>query len=173
MTLRVVGAGVGRTGTKSLSIAVAKLFDSPCYHMTEVFAHPEHIAPWHAAARGAMPDWNELFSGYAAAVDWPASAFWCELSVAFPDALVVLSLRDADTWWESADQTILPAVRAQPQDGPPFMQARISSRYSWSQTRGQPVSHRARAAHFLTWNRFYPLNLRPFIIHIVSGVITP
>lgn len=116
MTLRVVGAGLGRTGTLSLKGALERLLGGPCYHMTEVFVHPEHVAAWHAAARGRMPDWKALFTGYHAAVDWPASAFWPELMEAFPDAVVVLSVRDADAWWRSANGTIFPSVdRA---DGP-------------------------------------------------------
>jgi hypothetical protein len=80
--------------------------------MAEVFAHPEHVAAWHAAARGRMPDWRELFAGYAAAVDWPVASFWPELADAFPDALVLLSLRDPEAWWRSAQRTIFPASQS-------------------------------------------------------------
>jgi len=109
--LRVIGAGVGRTGTTSLKAALERLLGAPCYHMLEVFQHRDHVPHWHAAARGRMPEWRELLAGYAAAVDWPASAFWPELCEAFPDALVVLSLRDPQAWWESADETIFPTIR--------------------------------------------------------------
>lgn len=113
MTLRVVGAGLGRTGTNSLKVALERLLGAPCYHMMEVFQHPEHIRLWHAAARGEMPDWGQLFSDFGAAVDWPAAAFWPELSAAFPDALVLLSLREPESWWQSASETIFPSVRQQ------------------------------------------------------------
>jgi hypothetical protein len=113
VTLRVVGAGLGRTGTNSLKVALERLLGAPCYHMIEVFTHREHIPDWHAAARGQMPDWHELFAGFAAAVDWPAAAFWPELSAAFPDALVLLSVREPQSWWQSASETIFPAVREQ------------------------------------------------------------
>lgn len=113
MSLRVVGAGLGRTGTNSLKVALQQLLGGPCYHMIEVFAHPEHIPVWHAAARGEMPDWYSLFSGYAAAVDWPAAAFWPELSAAFPDAIVLLSVRDPQSWWQSASETIFPSIGQQ------------------------------------------------------------
>lgn len=106
MSLRVVGAGLGRTGTLSLKVALEKLLGAPCYHMAEVFQHPEHIESWRAAARGRMPHWQSLLGGYAAAVDWPAASFWPELSQAFPDAVVLLSVRDAQSWWESASRTI-------------------------------------------------------------------
>ncbi len=113
MALRVIGAGFGRTGTASLKIALEKLLGAPCYHMIEVFQHPEHVALWHQAGLGHMPDWNRLFDGFASAVDFPASAFWPEIMKAYPDALVLLSLRDPEEWWESAKETILA-----PHEGP-------------------------------------------------------
>jgi len=124
MALRVIGAGVGRTGTLSLKEALERLLDEPCYHMMEVFGHPEHIPVWHAAARDQPVDWHRLLAGYAASVDWPGASFWPELVHVFPDALVVLSVRDPAAWWESADQTIFPAVRhGLPGGGPPFAEA--------------------------------------------------
>ena len=111
MTLRVVGAGLGRTGTASLKRALEELLDAPCYHMAEVFQHPEHVPHWHAAARGEMPDWQALLRDYRAAVDWPAAAFWRELSAANPDAVVLLSVRDPEAWWRSASETIFPTSR--------------------------------------------------------------
>jgi len=55
MSLRVVGAGLGRTGTVSLKLALEKILGAPCYHMMEVFTRPEHVPMWHAAALGTMP----------------------------------------------------------------------------------------------------------------------
>jgi hypothetical protein len=107
MTLRIVGAGFGRTGTASLKVALERLLGAPCYHMLEVFTHPDHVAVWHDAALGKPVDWQRLFTSYAAAVDWPASAYWPELMEAYPDALVLLSVRDPNSWWESASETIL------------------------------------------------------------------
>jgi len=95
-----------------LKTALEHLLDGPCYHMLEVFAHPEHVAVWHAAARGEDVDWPSLFEGYKAAVDWPASAFWRPLSEQWPEAPVVLSTRDSEGWWRSADNTIFTAFRA-------------------------------------------------------------
>jgi hypothetical protein len=118
--LRVIGAGLGRTGTNSLQIALAQLLGAPCYHMTEVFGRPDDIPKWHAAAEGTMPDWFALFSGYAAAVDWPTAAFWRELSGAYPEALILLSTRDADSWWKSASETIFQVAQREPPDDPVF-----------------------------------------------------
>ena len=114
MSLRVIGAGLGRTGTLSLKLALERLLGGPCYHMMEVFAHPAHVALWQAAARGRAVDWRALFSGYRAAVDWPAASFWPELTRVFPDALVLLSVRDAESWWRSAHDTIFPVSRLAP-----------------------------------------------------------
>ena len=106
MTLQVVGAGLGRTGTHSLKIALEQLLGTPCYHMIETFGRPDDIPVWHRAINGDMPDWTEFLSGYAAAVDWPACAFWRELWAANPDAVVLLSSRDTEDWWTSANHTI-------------------------------------------------------------------
>ena len=112
MPLKVVGAGLGRTGTHSLKLALERLVGEPCYHMIEVFGHPEHVAMWHEAVRGNMPDWDELFAGYGAAVDWPAATFWREQSEAYPDAVILLSTRDSASWWRSCDNTIFEVFRA-------------------------------------------------------------
>jgi Sulfotransferase domain len=60
--VRIIGAGFGRTGTMSLKVALERLGFGPCYHMTEVFAHPEHAGFWISARRGEPADW-EGFSG--------------------------------------------------------------------------------------------------------------
>lgn len=107
MTLQVIGAGLGRTGTMSLKVALEQLLGAPCYHMTEVFAHPEHTAVWQAAGQGRAVDWDALFDGFVATVDWPSCSFWSELSQHAPDALVVLTTRSsAEAWWTSANDTI-------------------------------------------------------------------
>jgi len=110
MEMRVVGAGMGRTGTMSLKLALERLLGAPCYHMVEVFQHPEHVAAWRGAAEGQMPDWTQVLSGYAAAVDWPAAAFWPEISQAFPNAIILHSTRDSESWWKSASSTIFNSV---------------------------------------------------------------
>jgi Sulfotransferase domain len=110
--LRVVGAGLPRTATRSLKQALELLLGGRCYHMHEVFVHPEDVPAWRAAIRGDEPDWRTFPPDCVAAVDWPASAFWRELADASPDAVIVLSTRSsAAEWWESADATILPVLR--------------------------------------------------------------
>lgn len=119
MGLQVVGAGLGRTGTLSLKTALEQLLGGPCYHMLETFGRPADIPVWQSAIDGDMPDWNAFLADYRAAVDWPACAFWREIAAANPDAVVLLSTRDADGWWKSASNTIFNAVlRATPRDDP-------------------------------------------------------
>lgn len=115
--LRVVGAGLGRTGTHSLKLALEQLLGAPCYHMLEVFAHPEHVPLWQQAVDTGDAPWDELFRGYAAAVDWPVGSFYRELADAYPDAVVLLSTRDTDGWWKSAHATIFnfPDMEATPE----------------------------------------------------------
>lgn len=107
MTLKVVGAGVGRTGTLSLKTGLEQLLGAPCYHMIEVFGHPEHVGLWRAAAEGEAVDWTAMLDGYGATSDFPACLFWREILEACPGAVVVLSTRSSpDKWWESAISTI-------------------------------------------------------------------
>ena len=75
MALKVVGVGLGRTGTNSLKVALEQLLGGPCYHMFELIAHPEQVPMWERAVRGEDVDWERLFDGYAATVDWPGCAF--------------------------------------------------------------------------------------------------
>lgn len=113
-TLRVVGAGLPRTGTHSLQIALEELLGGRCYHMREIPGHPFDLGDgWERALAGDTTDLDKLFDGYVASADWPASMFWRELSETNPDALILLSVRDsAETWWQSIDATILPIARA-------------------------------------------------------------
>ncbi|PRZ08747.1 hypothetical protein BCE75_101131 [Isoptericola sp. CG 20/1183] len=109
MTLRLIGAGLPRTGTSSLREALAFLLDAPVYHMSEVFAHPEHAATWVRAIDGDMPDWDDLLAGYAAGVDAPFSNCWRDLAAANPDVPVLLSHRgDPEVWYRSMASTVLP-----------------------------------------------------------------
>jgi sulfotransferase family protein len=106
--MRVVGAGLGRTGTNSLKLALERLLGAPCYHMAEVFEHIDHVPTWHAAIRGEQVDWDAVLGEYAAIVDWPGGGVWRQLAAAYPDAVVLLSSRrDAATWLKSVRATIM------------------------------------------------------------------
>lgn len=110
--MQVIGAGLGRTGTTSLKVALELLLEAPCYHMVEAFEHPDHVAVWQAAARGEPADLASILDGYEATVDWPGGAFWPELRAIWPDAIVLLSVREsALAWWTSANATIFEGQR--------------------------------------------------------------
>jgi len=111
MALSIIGAGFGRTGTESMKLALEMLGLGPCHHMTEVLPDPDQVALWRAAARGELPDWERAFAGYRSALDWPAAYFWRELSAHYPDAKVLLTVRNAESWYASMEQTILKVIR--------------------------------------------------------------
>jgi hypothetical protein len=106
MTIKVIGAGFGRTGTSSLKDALEALGFDKCYHMREVIAQPQHAKIWRAAAAGKPVDWDALLQGYQATVDWPGCTFYRELMQRYPDAKVLLSIRDPERWYASAMNTI-------------------------------------------------------------------
>jgi hypothetical protein len=110
MTLQVIGAGLGRTGTTSLKQALEQLLGGPCYHMLEVRERAPDPEAWGDAYAGRPPAWNRFFDGYRATVDWPAAPFWSEISDAYPDAVILLSVRDVDDWWRSVSNTIFVAL---------------------------------------------------------------
>lgn len=106
MPLKVVGAGFGRTGTKSLKNALEMLGFGPCHHMFEVRENPDQLPFWAAAVRGEAMDWDTVFANYNSSVDWPSAAYWRELSDQFADAKVLLSVRPVEAWVKSIHATI-------------------------------------------------------------------
>lgn len=106
MTLKVIGAGYGRTGTLSLKTALEELGFGPCYHMEDVMKRPSRTRTWHNIVRGAAPDWQAVFAGFQATVDWPACNYYQELMAAYPEAKVILSVREPERWYDSAYNTI-------------------------------------------------------------------
>lgn len=106
MALKIIGAGLGRTGTASMKIALEKLGFGPCYHMSEVLARPEHVQLWTEAGNG-NPDFRRIFAEFQACVDFPACIYWRELMREFADAKVILSVRDPERWYRSTQETIL------------------------------------------------------------------
>jgi hypothetical protein len=120
MTLKVIGAGFGRTGTLSLKLALEQLGFGPCYHMVEVFKNPAAAQWWIDAADG-RPDWAKIFAGYNSTVDWPSCTYYAELADAYPDARVILTERDPEAWFTSTQNTIFPNA-APPDTDKPFDQ---------------------------------------------------
>src|SRR5262249_39753399 len=106
MSLKVIGAGWGRTGTESLKKALEILGFGKCYHAFELMKHTDHVVYWEQLARGEKPDYEKLFNGYQSSVDFPACMYYREFMQQYPDAKVLLSVRDADQWYHSAINTI-------------------------------------------------------------------
>jgi hypothetical protein len=129
MALKIVGSGLGRTGTKSMQTALNMLGFGPCHHMIEVFQHPETMALWVEASKG-KDVWDEIFKGYQSAVDYPTAAYWRQLADKYPDAKVLHTTRDADQWYDSASSTIFASL-PQMMDGDDTC-AGTSSGASWA-----------------------------------------
>lgn len=106
MTLSVIGAGFGRTGTLSTKLALEILGLGPCHHMEEVFRNPAQLPNWRAAMEGETVDWNEALAGFASALDWPSTHFWRELAAYYPQAKIILSVRPVEVWYKSFSATI-------------------------------------------------------------------
>lgn len=112
--MKVVGVGFGRTGTASLSEALEHLGFGPCYHMFGVIEEPARMQDWIAAAEGRDVDWDAVFDGYESTVDWPGAAFWREITAHYPQAKVILTVRDAERWYDSAARTIFKQALVEP-----------------------------------------------------------
>jgi hypothetical protein len=106
MALKVIGAGLGRTATFSLKFALEHLGFGPCYHMSEVFAGARRNVPLWLDAIDGRPDWDAVFDGFASTTDYPACNYWRELAEHYPDAKVILTVRDPDSWFDSVSETI-------------------------------------------------------------------
>jgi hypothetical protein len=114
MALKVIGAGFGRTGTASLQRALEILGFGPCYHMFEVRNQPWRARAWRLAVRGKSSDWASIFEGFESTVDWPGCRFFAELADEYPQALVILTVREARSWHHSCLRTIHALARALP-----------------------------------------------------------
>jgi len=110
--LEVIGAGFGRTGTRALKLALEQLGFGPCYHMTDMVENPHHGRLWRAADAGHRVDWTELFVRYRAVVDWHACHYYRELMQEFPEAKVILTIRDPDQWYDSMANTLYSLKKA-------------------------------------------------------------
>jgi hypothetical protein len=108
--LAVIGAGYGRTGTASMQQALNLLGFGPCYHMREVFKDPTGVQKWDQVGlnNDKNVDWDTIFHGYQSTVDFPAASYYKELHETYPDAKVILNVRDPEKWWDSYKETICP-----------------------------------------------------------------
>ena len=106
MSVKVIGAGMGRTGTLSMKHALEALGYSKCHHMMEVIQNPPQLAYWKEMEKSRTTDFDAMLNGYEAAVDFPGSLYYKELMQKYPDAKVVLTIRPAEKWYKSVSDTI-------------------------------------------------------------------
>lgn len=107
MSLEVIGAGMGRTGTMSLKLALERIGFAPCYHGSDLVSKPQDWPLWQAAIDGRLRDFDQIFREYRSATDAPGWYFFRQLSHRYPDAKVILTIRDANGWFESTQATVL------------------------------------------------------------------
>ncbi len=106
MAIKIIGAGLGRTGTLSLKLALEKLDLGPCYHMVELFQQPTSVELWKSARLTEKTKWDELFNDYNSVVDFPGCLYWLELYKRYHGSKVILTVRDFDSWYSSVVSTI-------------------------------------------------------------------
>lgn len=134
--MKVIGAGLPRTATTTQKLALEMLGLGPCYHMRDLMENLEEHLPLWEQARDGRADWERIFDGYRSEVDWPGSFFWRELMDVYPDAKILLSVRDAESWERSMRDTI------------------------WSIYFGDSVMHHMARARYQVdpqWRRWYDL----------------
>ena len=103
--MRLIGAGLPRTATLTQKVALEMLGAGPCYHMVNILGDLDLVPPWTGALAGGC-DWDRIFEGFEATVDWPGAFFYQELVAAYPDAKVLLSVREGQAWARSMRETI-------------------------------------------------------------------
>jgi hypothetical protein len=107
MSIELIGAGLPRTGTLTQKLAFEQLGLAPCYHWVNVLAGlPTQVPLWNRALDGEAP-WDEVFAGQRSSTDWPGGYFYRELMDAYPDAKVLLSVREGESWERSFRETIV------------------------------------------------------------------
>ena len=143
MALAVIGAGFGRTGTLSLKVALEKVGHGRGYHMSEVFQNPDHVPLWTNALDGGRLDGDTLFDGYGSSTSWPGCAFLAELRARYPDAKVVLGLRDPASWYESISETVYRVIRRRADS--PQAWRELYERLVWQNTFGGRFEDREHA----------------------------
>jgi Sulfotransferase domain len=134
--MRVIGAGLPRTATTTQMVVLEQLGFGPCYHMRDLLADlPTGLPLWESALAGA-PDWERIFGPAQSTVDWPSARYYRELMDVYPDAKILLSVRDGESWVRSMRETV------------------------WGMFHGDSVIHyvsRARAVLDPLWRRYIDL----------------
>lgn len=112
MSIKIIGAGFPRTGTTTLKGSLEALGFKHVYHMKELLVNPDMLHYWETLAETGDTDWESLYKGYDATVDFPGYPWYKEHMKKYPDAKVILTVRDFEAWHKSVDSTVF---RAGPQ----------------------------------------------------------
>ncbi len=112
MSIKVIGAGLPRTGTNTLKQSLEQLGLKHVYHMKELLVNPEKLHYWKTLDETGDTDWDGLYKGYDGTVDFPGYPWYKEHMKRYPDAKVILTVRDFEGWYKSVDSTVF---RAGPQ----------------------------------------------------------
>ncbi len=106
MSIKIIGAGLPRTGTNTLRESLEMLGFTKTYHMKQLLTHPENLHYWTTLKATGTTNWQELYNGYQATVDFPCYPWYKEHMKQYPDAKVILSLRPFEKWYNSYYSTI-------------------------------------------------------------------
>ncbi|KAI9148056.1 hypothetical protein HJFPF1_11878 [Paramyrothecium foliicola] len=114
--MKVLILGLGRTGTASMRAAMKQMGYVDTYHMMNCsIENPPDALMWMDALTAkydgkgkpfTREDWDQLLGNAQAVCDWPAIAFARELIEAYPEAKVVLTNRDVNSWHASTMKTV-------------------------------------------------------------------
>ena len=118
MPIKIIGAGFPRTGTNTLRESLELLGFGKTYHMKNLIVQPENLHYWTTLKETGTTNWQELYDGYEATVDFPCYPWYKEHMKQYPDAKVILTLRPFEKWYESFYSTIWQAQnRPEEQNG--------------------------------------------------------
>ncbi len=130
--LKLINAGLGRTGTTSLQVALERLGFGPGYHMFDIVSSDERLGQWERIVCDKQPaDWEAIFDGYTSAVDGPCAIYYRQIMQAFPEAKIMLTVRDAEGWYRSTYDTLYQFALAN-RDNPADIHSRQSRLYRFT-----------------------------------------
>jgi hypothetical protein len=153
MALQIIGAGLGRTGTLSLKLALEHIGLGKCYHMSEMLANLRtHLPLWVEAAKGS-PQWDTIFAGYRSSTDYPGCMFWREIAAHYPDAKIILTTRDPDKWFESVSATIYSEPHRARFEGNPLMKEFFELTVFDADLRSRLGDRARMVEYFNAWNQ--------------------
>ncbi len=113
--MKVICAGWGRTGTRSLKYALQTLLNAPSYHMQNILLNKRDAKLWYNIIfkKPEKINWDAIFHGYGACLDFPSCNYYKELMKKYPNAKVILTIRDENNWiksWNTLNDQIIKSI---------------------------------------------------------------